>query len=103
MLPQPLRCGPAASGIGLLSSKDEHQSRFYGRVAKCSRGYLQQALELKPTAEEFIDWVDTQPSAVRVLLLSLGPAYCWESYFLVLLRSVRTKGGRLAVLPARSG
>jgi hypothetical protein len=52
---------------------------FMGRVAKCSTEYLQQALVLKPTAEEFIGWVDTQPSAVRGLLLSLGPAYCWES------------------------
>lgn len=52
---------------------------FMGRVAKYSMDYLQQALELKPTAEEFIGWVDTQPSAVRALLLVRGPAFCWES------------------------
>jgi hypothetical protein len=50
---------------------------FIERVARCSVAYLQQALKLKPTAEEFIGWVDTQPSALRALLLRRGPAACW--------------------------
>jgi hypothetical protein len=53
------------------------QLEFVERVTIQALAYLQQARAYKPTPEEYIKWVDSHPSAIRVLLLRRGMAACW--------------------------
>ena len=52
---------------------------FNERMDSLALDFLHQSLQLTPTDDEYVGWVDSQPVATRTGLYRKGPTACWAA------------------------